>query len=59
MMVFFLPLQKHNSKSSFEQLAVQTGKRTENVLMKESRCRILLNHCLCQVSPAQIYYSAA
>ena len=58
-MVFFLPLQKHNSKSSFEHLAVQTEKRTENVLMNESRCKILLNHCMFQISPAQIYCSAA
>ena len=58
-MVFFLPLQKHNSKTSSEHLAVETEKGTENVLMNESRCKILLNHCMFQISPAQIYCSAA
>ena len=49
-------LQKHNSKLLLQHLAVQTEKRTEHVHKMESQYKILLNHYLCQISPAQIYW---
>ena len=55
-LVCSLFLQKHNSKSLLQHLAVQTEKRTEHVHKMESQYKILLNHYLCQISPAQIYW---